>query len=37
MTDARLDLAQALQDLPDWVADDGPRQAIRRPVSIPAA
>lgn len=30
MTDARLDLAQALQDLPDWVADDGPRQAIRR-------
>lgn len=30
MIDARLDLAQALQDLPDWVADDGPRQAIRR-------
>lgn len=30
MTDARLDLAQALQALPDWVADDGPRQAIRR-------
>lgn len=30
MTDARLDLAEALADLPAWRADDGPREALVR-------
>ena len=30
MTDARLDLAQALAALPAWRADDGPREALVR-------
>ncbi|PZU58641.1 MAG: 4a-hydroxytetrahydrobiopterin dehydratase [Brevundimonas sp.] len=30
MTDARLDLAEALAALPAWRADDGPREALVR-------
>lgn len=30
MTDARLDLAEALAGLPAWRADDGPREALVR-------
>ena len=30
MTDARIDLAEALAALPAWRADDGPREALVR-------